>query len=176
MDKHAKIRLLDVSMAIVSFAAALVGTTMLSGRLRTTIAFLFGLSCFLCVIRALKNIRSPRPAPSFLGNAALRLLGEEGKSILEWDLSHRISAVIGKSTTEETVDIDLSGSVFSAEIEGAHATLNKTAGNWYLEDISEKGSVSLEKNGLSYRLSKGEPCILARGDVIRVSEARLVFD
>jgi hypothetical protein len=176
MDKAAKIRWLDVSMAIVSFATGFIGVTKLSGWSQTTIVSLFGLSCILCVARALKRVLSRRRAPSYPGDAGIRLLGEEEKSLFEWDLSRRVSAVIGKSTTEGVADIDLSGSVFSAEIEGAHAALNKTAGHWYLEDVSENGSVSLEKDGLSYRLSKGEHCVLTRGDIIRISEARLLFD
>jgi hypothetical protein len=176
MDKAAKIRWLDISMAIVSFAAGLVGAMTLSGWPRTTIVFLFGLSCILCVARALKRSPSVPHTRSLVRDEKIRLFGEEGKILFEWDLSHLISAIIGKSTAENIADIDLSGSVFSAEIESIHAVLNKTAEHWCLEDVSEKGCVSLEKDGLSYRLLKGEHCILTRGDIIRISEARLLFD
>jgi hypothetical protein len=171
-----KVRGLDFTMAFISGAAVFLSLVMFSGRLKVAFVAMFGISFLLCAIRGLKTKRRLPAVLSATRGNSLSLLSEDGKRICNWDLSDRVSAVIGKSSSEDTADIDLSGSMFSTTIENIHAILNYAAGNWYLEDVSEHGIVSLEKEGLSYRFSKGEPCILTRGDIIRISEAKLFFD
>jgi hypothetical protein len=105
---------------------------------------------------------------------AIKLLGEGNAGIYDWDLERKPAFLIGKSTAETTADIDLSDSAFAAMIENAHVVLNRAANRWYVEDISMNGTVALEQAGLVYRLEKGKPCILSRGDILHIAKARLL--
>jgi hypothetical protein len=171
-----KVRIYDFAMAFVSLATVTLSVAMLSGVPKTIFALMFGFSFLLCTFRGLRvRRRLPAAEPVICGNT-LRLLSEDGKPVYSWDLLNRTSAIIGKSSAEEMADIDLSGSIFSATVEAAHATLNRAAGKWYLEDVSESGNVFVEKDGTSLVLSKGEPCALISGNLIQVAGAKLLFD
>jgi hypothetical protein len=176
MSKMAKIGMFDVAMTTVSFVATIVSIAAIAGRTRIVVAIMFGIVFVLCAARANRSLRTSVPIVS-AGETShvIRLLNEQASGIYDWDLDRRTSMLIGKSNSERTADIDLAGSAFAAMTENEHAVLNFAAGEWYLEDVSENGRVSIERSGLNYVLDKGEPCVLSSGDVVSVAQAKLLF-
>jgi hypothetical protein len=176
MDKRATLRRFDIAAAIISLVGVIVsGVWIGEGRLRILLAVGFGIAFVACTMSAFRN-RKARSLPADAPRPHIvKLLDEAGRGIFDWDLERKISVLIGKSTSEETADIDLSSSAFAATVENAHAVLNCAAGKWYLEDISENGTIVLEKEGLRYMLAKGEPCVLESGDIIRIGGVGLRF-
>jgi hypothetical protein len=177
MDGIRKIKILDIAMAAVALVAAVISFVWISGWPRMAFTVMFGIVFLVCAINA-GRVRQP-PSSIRADNTPhthiVRLLDEESAGIHDWDLEGRISALIGKSNVETTADIDLSGSIYAATVESAHAVLNFAAKNWYIEDVSLGGTVSFEKDGLQYRLTKGEPCMLTPGDIICIAGVRLMF-
>ena len=107
----------------------------------------------------------------------VELINEENKTIEEWSLMGQVSVVIGKSTKDEQVYIDLSKSIYSPSIEDNHAVLNYAEGNWYVEDLSYDNEVMIQKveDNEKYNIVKGSPCTLAKGDIIYISKVKLLL-
>lgn len=108
----------------------------------------------------------------------VKLINEENKTIDEWSLVGQVSVVIGKSTKEEQVYIDLEKSIYSPSIENNHAVLNYAEGNWYIEDLSIDNEVMIQKvqDKEKYNIVKGSPCTLTKGDIIYISKVKLLLD
>lgn len=107
----------------------------------------------------------------------IELVNEENEIIKTWDLGERISFIIGKNVGENDVFIDLSSSIYSKFIENNHAVLNYAAGKWYIEDLSEKSGISIQKadDPTKYRIVKDAPCELKRGDILFISKVKLLL-
>lgn len=104
----------------------------------------------------------------------LVLLGEENDRLASWNIYGKNGIVIGRDVGENQVSVDLDGSVYASMIDVEHAVLNYSGDNWYIEDISEKNGVSIQKqDGRKYKLSYGKPCRLEKGDVICIALAKL---
>lgn len=103
------------------------------------------------------------------------LLNDEYQVLKQWNIEGKAGLLIGKSTKEQTVDIDLSDTALSALISNEHALLNYTNGNWFIEDFdSEQGTAvqKANKNELQY-LTKSEPIQLEAGDFIYIGKTIL---
>ena len=104
----------------------------------------------------------------------LLLLNEEGGSLASWDIYGKNGIVIGRDVGENYVTVNLDNTDYAGMIDVEHAVLNYAGDAWYIEDISSKNGVSVQKSdGRKYRLSYGKPCKLEHGDIIFISMARL---
>ena len=105
----------------------------------------------------------------------VNLLNDDNSVIATWDLYQKSGAVIGRDYKENQVDIDLGKSEYRAMVDIHHAVLNYAEGNWYVEDLGSKNGVAVQKasDGRKYKLSSGEPCKLAMGDVLFIGMCRL---
>lgn len=102
------------------------------------------------------------------------LLGEDDSRLASWSIYGKNGIVIGRDVGENNVSINLDNSVYASMIDIEHAVLNYSADNWYIEDISEKNGVSIQKeDGRKYRLAYGKPCKLEKGDIIYIALTRL---
>lgn len=102
------------------------------------------------------------------------LLSEKDTCIARWDLYGKISMVIGRDIGENSVNINLSNLTYSSMIEKHHAVLNYCGNEWYIEDVSEKNGVSIEKSDKKkYKLAYGKPCKLESGDIIHIAMTKL---
>lgn len=102
------------------------------------------------------------------------LLGEDNSRLASWNIYGKNGIVIGRDVGENDVTINLNDSTYASMIDVEHAVLNYSGDNWYIEDISEKNGVSIQKqDGRKYKLTYGKPCKLEKGDVIYVALARL---
>lgn len=102
------------------------------------------------------------------------LLGENDSRLASWNIYGKNGIVIGRDIGENNVTINLNDSTYASMIDVEHAVLNYSGNNWYIEDISEKNGVSIQKrDGKKYKLTYGKPCKLEKGDVIYVALTRL---
>lgn len=104
----------------------------------------------------------------------LVLLGEEGDRLASWNIYGKNGIVIGRDVGENHVTVNLENSAYASMIDVEHAVLNYSGDSWYIEDISERNGVSLQKqDGRKYKLAYGKPCRLEKGDIVCVALARL---
>lgn len=70
--------------------------------------------------------------------------------------------------------VNLENSAYASMIDVEHAVLNYSGDSWYIEDISERNGVSIQKqDGRKYKLAYGKPCRLEKGDIVCVALTRL---
>lgn len=102
------------------------------------------------------------------------LLGEENNRLASWNIYGKNGLVIGRDVGENHVSINLENSTYASMIDIEHAVLNYSGDCWYIEDVSEKNGVSIQKyDGRKYKLAYGKPCRLEKGDIIYIALTRL---
>ena len=121
--------------------------------------------------------RKPAFSAPVLPDTALTevaLLGEDGTRLAFWNIYGKNGIVIGRDIGENNVTINLDNSTYASMIDVEHAVLNYSGDCWYIEDISEKNGVSIQKqDGRKYRLAYGKPCRLEKGDIIYIDLTRV---
>jgi len=100
----------------------------------------------------------------------IELLGEREKAIRMWDLTGKAGFVIGKSTPEMPVDIDLGDTAYRAFIDESHAVINYTISGWWVEDVSVRNGTSILRKGEKLLLARGAPAQIYPGDIIVLAE------
>lgn len=104
----------------------------------------------------------------------LVLLAEDDTRLASWVLYGKNGLVIGRDIGENQVSINLEETTYASMIDVEHAVLNYSGDAWYIEDISEKNGISVQKaDGRRYKLAYGKPCRLECGDIIYVALTRL---
>lgn len=102
------------------------------------------------------------------------LLNENAERLTSWNIYGKNGLVIGRDIGENQVDINLDQTTYASMIDIEHAVLNFSGNDWYVEDISVKNGVSIQKtDGKKYKLAYGKPCKLERGDIIYIALTRL---
>lgn len=103
------------------------------------------------------------------------LLNEEDQPLTSWTLYGKTGLAIGRDSGENQVNINLSSSAYASTVEVEHAVLNYAAGCWYIEDLSSKNGVSVQKKDKrKYKLAPGQPCRLTSGDILYIGLVRLM--
>ena len=104
------------------------------------------------------------------------LLDEQNKPIKSWELSGKISVIIGKKNEEEEVDVDLEDCEYSTFINPQHAALNFCQNFWYVEDLNSQNGVQVKKveDGICYKVLN-RPCRVMPGDIIYIANTRLLL-
>jgi len=119
-----------------------------------------------------KKIRSGRSGRG--GIHALALLDEEGGEITEWNIAGKISLLIGRDTKKDDVDINLMNTAFAGMVDRQHAVMNYTAGQWYIEDLDSTNGIRIQKkDGRLYKISRNQPCLVEKGDIIFIGLTKL---
>jgi len=108
--------------------------------------------------------KNTKPRVSFV--SVLTLLSEDNRLIRMWDLSGRMGLVIGKSTEESEVEIDLSDSDYHTYIENTHAILNYHESGWWIFDASEHNGLTVTRDKKELTPGHDAPVKLEPGDVI----------
>lgn len=102
------------------------------------------------------------------------LLSEDNERLTSWNIYQKNGLVIGRDIAENEVVINLDHTTYASMIDVEHAVLNFSGNDWYIEDISSRNGVSVQKaDGKKYRLSYGKPCKLERGDIIYIAMTKL---
>ncbi len=166
-----------IALLSMAIAMLLAFGTEISG-LWIFIAMVFSL---MHVVMAVKMEDNPEGAAArredVLPRTALTelvLLGEENDRLASWNIYGKNGIVIGRDVGENHVTVNLEDSAYASMIDIEHAVLNYSGDNWYIEDISEKNGVSIQKqDGRKYKLAYGKPCKLERGDIIYIALVRM---
>lgn len=104
----------------------------------------------------------------------LVLLNEEDGHIASWYIYGKNGIVIGRDVGENQVTVNLDHTEYASMIDVEHAVMNYARDAWYVEDISSKNGVSVQKSdGRKYKIAYGKPCRLEQGDIIFIGLARL---
>jgi len=117
-----------------------------------------------CRSKAHKRKKKRNPAIS-----TLILLGEDDRPIRVWDLTGKVGLLIGKSSGEYEVDIDLSDTDYHTYIDPEHGLLNYNESGWWVQDTSYRNGLSIIRQGKELVLGSNAPARLEPGDVIRVA-------
>lgn len=101
---------------------------------------------------------------------------EEGMNIKSWDIGGKTSLLIGKSSRDGEVDIDLSDTEYSSLISRQHAVLNFADGSWYIEDIGSANGSGIKRadENSKFKIDKGRPYKLNSGDIIYIANTKLL--
>ncbi len=99
------------------------------------------------------------------------LKDENGKTVKLWEIKNQNSLLIGKKTSNNEVDIDLSISIYSSLISREHAIMNFSGNKWYFEDVGSSNGSGLKRKredkkikveeGKSYRIYSGDTIYIA---------------
>lgn len=177
-------KLIDILLILIGGAITLISFFYLEAGVSRFCFLVFGISlaCIVLIvwIRGRNSGRKEQGSHTFFCQNQLTevvLLSEEDQSVASWPLYGKTSMVIGRDVGENQVTINLSGSTYASMIEVEHAVLNYSAGNWYIEDLSSKNGVSVQKrvDGHKYKLAAGQPCKLDSGDIIYIGLTRLLI-
>jgi len=101
--------------------------------------------------------------------STLVLLGEDGRPIRIWDLTGKVGLLIGKSSEDYQVDIDLADTDYHTYIDPEHALLNYQESGWWLQDTSSRNGVSIIRDGKELKPGHNAPAKLEPGDIICVA-------
>ena len=101
--------------------------------------------------------------------SVLTLLGEDDRPIRIWDLTGKVGLIIGKSSEEEQVDMDLSDTDYHTYIDPEHALLNYQESGWWIEDVSARNGISIIRKGQELFPGRHAPVKLEVGDVICIA-------
>lgn len=105
----------------------------------------------------------------------IQLLGEDNNITDTWDIYGKTSIVFGKDERENQVDISLKSTDYAGTVDGEHAVMNFSNGNWYIEDLDSENGTRIQRKGEDnpYRVSSREPCKVEKGDIIYLGLAPL---
>lgn len=111
------------------------------------------------------------------GIRELILLDENEKPVKSWDLTGKVSFLIGRDSLEEPVDADLQECEYSALIDYQHAVLNYCMDTWFIEDLNSQNGIRIRKidDGVCYKVIKSRPCRLMPGDMIYIANTKLLI-
>jgi hypothetical protein len=133
---------------------------------------------FVSVWLLLYSLLKPaqKKTPSSEGITKLVMLDEDGQSRKEWYIHGEISLLIGKSSNQSEVDIDLSESEYASLISKQHAVLNYVSGSWFIEDVESRNGVGVKKarQKEKTRLELDEPHRIGSGDILYIANTRLL--
>lgn len=179
-------RVVDLLLALSGGAIALVGYFYIENEYRWLAVFagLVLMAVFLVfLVRDGQAGPEPPVRPADGGGGApagkvteVVLLNEEDQPLASWTLYGKTGMVIGRDSGENQVNINLANSTYASTVEVEHAVLNYAAGCWYVEDLSSKNGVSVQKaDKRKYKLAPGHPCRLASGDILYIGLVRLML-
>lgn len=142
-------------------------------------SILFGLFFFVLACKREVRSKGTKQEASFGKRSRITeliLLSEDHTGLARWNLYGKTGIVIGRDVGENHVNVNLDQAAYAGMIETEHAVLNYSADQWYIEDLSSKNGVSVQKvDGRKYRIAPGKPCKLEKGDIIFIALTRLLI-
>ncbi len=129
-----------------------------------------------CLWKSTRKKAKTKKAVKLAGIERLILLDEQEKPIKSWDMVGRTALIIGKTGSEEEVDVDLEDCEYSSFIDFQHAALNFCLDSWYVEDLESHNGVRVKKveDGQCYKIM-GRPCRVSAGDILYIANTRLLL-
>ena len=174
----ASMQLINVFIGIIIALICVVAyITIEEIHVRTAImcaAVIAGIACFVNLYNRLHKEEAIEDKSNI---RRLQLINEDNEIIKTWDIGEKVSFVIGKSSPENSVFIDLSTSIYSKFIDDNHAVLNYAGGKWYVEDLSSESGVCIQKidDNKLYRIVADVPCEVKRGDILYIHKVKILL-
>lgn len=176
--RAADIMICCLALAIVILNCIYIEEAQIRRIVGLTGGVIFLLFLLLAVLDTDKKGKKRRRRRKYKGNfiQALALLDEDDQEISEWNIAGKVSLLIGRDTRREDVDINLRNTAFAGTVDRQHAVMNYTACRWYIEDLASANGVRIikEKDKRSYEISKTQPCIVEKNDILLIGLARLL--
>jgi len=170
------IKVIDIIIVIIAFFFILYVFVMNQNFLLKTI--IGTMMVILVLVYALLKYEAKETIYEFTDTNIQRivLLNERGAEIEEWLLEGKTSLLIGKSSSDQEVDIDLNGTEYESLINYEHAVLNCVSGLWYIEDIDSVNGVGIKKahKRVKTSLKQENPYRLNSGDIIYIANTRIL--
>ncbi|MGN0145065.1 MAG: FHA domain-containing protein [Clostridium sp.] len=163
--------------AIIALICVVAYITIDEIHIRTIIISGFIIAGIACFVNLYNRLHKEEVKQDISCIRKLQLVNEENEIINTWDIGERISFVIGKSTPQNKVFIDLSNSIYSDFIDDNHAVLNYAGGKWYIEDLSAESGVYIQKKNDDklYRIVQNVPCEIMRGDILFIYKVKILL-
>ena len=122
----------------------------------------------LLILDTTEDKRSIRYDMRKKGITEILLLGEDNNVTDTWDIYGKTSIVFGRDEGEFQVDVNLKNTDYAGTVDGEHAVMNYSGGNWYIEDLDSENGTRIQRGGEGkmYKVSSREPCKVERGDII----------
>ncbi|NRR04874.1 FHA domain-containing protein [Brevibacillus sp. RS1.1] len=176
-QKSIRVKLIEllISILVISALIYVFGYTD-SNALKIFTGIAFGLFLFGVIIVRFGSPDEPEPKKED-GVTKLVLLDEEGESVKEWLIQGETSLLIGKSSAQNEVDIDLADAEYAALISKQHAVLNQASGDWFIEDIHSKNGTGIKQPNKrdKSKLEIEQPHKVKAGDIIYIANTRLLL-
>lgn len=177
--EHIKIKILDIGILILAIIACIFSAYAIENEiLKNILCVSFALVGLVQGIRLFhKKQESSWQIHKASKIQSICLLNEEDEVIREWDVFNKIAIIMGRSSKEQEVDIDLSDCTYATLVDLEHAVLNFAAGEWYIEDLYSKNGVYIQKpkDQKKYMLSKDSPCKVTVNDCIYIGKTKLIM-
>ncbi len=108
---------------------------------------------------------------------SIYLLDGNNKKIKKWEIEDLKALLMGKTTDDEKVDIDLTEAEYSSLISRNHAVINRTSSGWYFEDIGSSNGSGIKESEEEerYRIYPGEVHKLESGNMIYLANTKLLI-
>ncbi|MEC0226290.1 FHA domain-containing protein [Paenibacillus alba] len=181
--KNAWIRGIDVAIVILTVSVLMYTFIWNPFYLLKCIVGITALFCFY--MYALKKSETPPNGPqaqvlsvqaASSSISKLAMLSEDGEKMKEWYIQGETALLIGKSSTDNEVEVDLADAEYASLISKQHAVLNYASGIWYLEDLDSRNGVGIKRKGASTKqvLENEAPYKIDSGDMIYIANTRLL--
>lgn len=174
-NKNIREKSLDIAILIIAILACVFSIYAVQDKiLKIFFSLVFGLVSLVQIIR-LFYTRQENTYNSNQKIQSICLINENNEVIREWDLFNKVALIIGRSSKNHEVDIDLSDCTYATLVEQEHAVLNFAAGEWYIEDLYSKNGIYIQKleDNKKYMLSQDNPCKVEINDCIFIGKTKL---
>jgi hypothetical protein len=165
-----------IDSLLVLAACALLGCALASEAVSPYWPFLLVFLILVCLFSAIdigktrrgKRESAPRNKDNPWDISALVLLNENSEAISYWDLTNVNGIVIGRSTDDAPVHVDLSATEYAAAISEQHTVLNRGADSWFVIDAGSANGTGLRRAGADQVLflSSHMPAPVKPGDIL----------
>ena len=137
-------------------------------------AVIAGVACF---VNLYNRLHKEEAIDDMSNIGKLQLINEDNEIIKTWNIGEKVSFVIGKNINGNSAFIDLSDSIYSNFIDDNHAVLNYAGGKWYIEDLSSRSGVCIQKidDNKLYRIVQDVPCEIKRGDILFIHKVKILL-
>ena len=94
-----------------------------------------------------------------------------------WKIGRATSLLIGKQSSRNRVDIDVSEGIYSNLVSRAHGILNRVNGIWYYEDLGSQNGSGIERSldKRKIKLKKNIPVKVESGDIIYLATTKILL-
>lgn len=128
-----------------------------------------------CIVKIVTVVLNNEKAVG--GVTRIVLVDDSGKSLRTWTIGNKISFLIGKSTKQNEVDIDLTSTEYSELISRQHAVLNYAEGTWFIEDLGSRNGSGIQRINETekYKIESGKLYKLNAGDAIYIANTKIIL-